>query len=221
MGGSDRSRGFQAAIACSLVVTIALGGIGCGDDEDSGPSAGELAERLAPAEQLGLEVEREFEWDNATDFVVQGMYHSETTVPSELIGAIDDAGFTAAAGTNLTEKDGSAFAFLGAAAFDSEDDAATALETVHSEDLKQPCFAVCAVTPTEYTVSGIPNSAAVHHAPSEEELPHGLSPFEAYHVEFTIGSDLYLFQVSGEPGLSAADFKRDAKAIYEHAAAKA
>ena len=106
---------------------------------------------------------------------------------------------------------------IAAAAFDSEDGASTALDALHAEDLKQPCFGACVVSPTEYTVEGIPNSAAVHHVPNEGKPPPGLFTVEAYHVEFTVGSDLYLFQVSGAPGLSEARFDRIAKAVYEYA----
>lgn len=212
-----RTRTRLALLACLAIAALAGG---CGDDDSStgDASTSELLKQLVPAEEVKFEVEREFEWDNPTDFVAQGVFYSEQTAPSELIGEIDDAGFTAAAGQHL--KDGEVFGFSGAATFGSEEGAETALETLHAEDLKQPCFSQCTVSPAEYTVEGIPNSLAVHHVPNEGKPPPGHFAFESYLVEFTVGSELHVFQVSGPPGLSEADFDRNAKAVYEHATAQ-
>jgi hypothetical protein len=215
-GGLQRFRGAVACACCFAVVGVG----GCGDDDDSGGSASsaELTERLVPAEDVGLVAEREFEWDNAIDYAVEGLYKSEGTPPSEFVAAIDD-GFDAAAGEVLRDEKRRQFAFVIAAAYDSEDDAAAALDAIHSEDLKQPCFAACVVTPREYSVEKIPNSVAVHHAPNEGKPPPGLFPFEAYLVEFTIGSDLYAYQTNGPPGMDEDDFLSDAQAFYEYVAA--
>lgn len=221
---SFRAIGARGCAAVCLATAAFVAG--CGDDDSSsddssssGTSASTLKERLMPAEELDLEVGREFEWDNPTDFIVEGVFISEGTTPSEIIGEIDDAGFSAAAGQIAHDESGEVFAFVGAASFDSEEGAVSALDILHAEDLRQPCFDQCAVAPVEYEVEGIPDSAAVRHVPSKGELPPGLFPFEAFHVEFTVGSDLYIFQTSGPPGLSEEDFNEDATAFYEHVTA--
>jgi hypothetical protein len=211
---------FSRKSAIALIAMLAAIGVaGCGDDDDDGgASAAELKQRLVPAEDVQLEEDREFEWDNATDFVIQGLFVSELTAPSEYISAIEDAGFEAGAGEVLTSRDHSVTAFVDVAAFDSEEGATEARDAVHSEDLKQPCYAECTVTPTEYEVEGIPDSVAVHHVPNKAASPE-FGKFEAYHVEFTIGSDLYAVQASGGPKVDEAEFLRGAKEVYEYAAA--
>jgi hypothetical protein len=212
----SRNRGVASA---ALVLAIAATGFGgCGDDDDDASSTAGLKERLVPAEDVKLEQERDFEWDNPTDFVIQGLYFGEGTAPSEYIGAIDDAGFEAAAGQILTTPDHEVRAFVDVASFDSEDGATEARDAVHAEDLKQPCYAECTVTPTEYEVEGIPDSVAVHHVPNEGTDPK-FGGVEAYHVEFTIGSDLYVVQASGPPGLDEDEFIDGATKVYEYAAA--
>lgn len=199
---------------------------GCGDD-DGDVSAADLSGHLPPAQELQLagelqlESERELEWDNATDFIAQGVFHSEETPPSELINAIDEEGFAAAAGEFLGDEKHETSTLVAVAAFDSESGAEGARDVLHEEDLKQPCFAACTVSPVEHTVDEVPNAVAVHHAPNEGEPPPGLFAFEGYLIEFTIGSNLYLLQTSGPPGaIPEADFERAATAFYEYAAAQ-
>jgi hypothetical protein len=177
-----------------------------------------------PAQELGLEleVEREFSWDDATDFIVQGVHISEETPPSQVIEAIEDEGFVAAAGHLLKDEKGERFVGVDIAAFDSEEGAQSARDALHEDDLKQPCFGACVVTPVEHTVDEVPNSVAVHQQPNEGKPPHGLFKFEAYAIEFTIGSRLYVLEADGPPGaISESEFERAATAVYEHAAAEA
>lgn len=195
---------------------------GCGGDEVSGA---DLKDQLLPTEELQLsgelqlEAERQFVWDNAIDFIDQGAYHSEETKLSELVDAIDDEGFIAAAGENLRDENHETLTFVTVAAFASEGGAEAARDVLHEEDLKQPCFEACTVTPVETTFDEVPNSVAVHHKPSEVEPPPGGFSIEAYHIEFTIGSNLYLLQSSGPPGaILEADFEHAATVFYEHAA---
>ena len=215
------SLGPLLAVALLLLVPLIAAGCG-GDDDDEGGnvSAADLSDRLAPAQELRLgKSERQFEWEEATDFIVEGVFRSEGTTPSELIDKIEEEGFAAAAGEVLHGKD--PFTHLSVAAFDSEAGAEGARDVLHEEDLKQPCFAACAVNPVEHTVDAVPNSVAVHQVPIEGKLPPDLFKFERYLIEFTIGSDLYVLQMDFPAGaVSEADFERAASAVYEHAAAQ-
>jgi hypothetical protein len=219
MRASGAAPGVRRVLSCLLGIALVGSLIGCGDDGGDGASASELKKRLVPADQVGLEVEREFEWDNPIDFVTQGVFFAEATAPSELIGQIDDAGLIAAAGEVLKDKRGGIHVFVDAATFDSADGATEARDALHAEDLKQPCFAACTVSPVEYAFEGIPDSVAVHHAPNPGKPPPGHFKFEGYLVEFTIGNDLYLAQMDGPPGIPKARVNRIARAVYEYAAA--
>jgi hypothetical protein len=211
------SRNLGVASTALVLAIAATGFGGCGDDDDDASSTAGLKERLVPAEDVNLDQERDFEWDNSTDFVIQGLYFGEGTAPSEYIGAIDDAGFEAAAGEILTTPDHSVRVVVDVASFDSDDGATEARDAVHAEDLKQPCYAECTITPQEYEVEGIPDSVAVHHTANEGAS--GPGAFEAYHVEFTVGSDLYAVQASGDQGVDEDEFLDGATKVYEYAAA--
>ena len=201
-----------------LALTVAIAS-GCGD-EDGGGTAEALRGHLPQGEELGLETEREFEWGNATDYSVQGPAYSEGTKPSEWIDAIENTGFEAGAGAILIDEKSGSTLWVGAAEFDSEEGATEARDRLHEEDLKQPCFAVCAVTPAEYEVAGIPDSVAVHQVPNPGKVPKGLHRFEGYLLEFTIGSNMYFVQANGPPGQwSPEEFEKAAKSAYEQASA--
>lgn len=104
---------------------------------------------------------------------------------------------------------------IGVAQFDSEEGALEARDLLHEENLKQPCLAVCAVSPREYELADIPDSAAVHHAPVKGELPPDRSPVEAYHAEFVIGPRLYVVQAHGFPSSTfRADFNKLIRTVY-------
>ena len=90
--------------------------------------------------------------DNPTDFVVEGSFRSEAASPSELIEPIEDEGFAATAGRHLADEKREKVTLLSVAAFDSEGGAEGARDVLHEEDLKQPCFAQCVVSPVELTV---------------------------------------------------------------------
>ena len=209
----------MAAVLASLLALTATVATGCGGDDDGGtPEA--LKDHLPQGEELGLETEREFEWDTATDYSVQGPFYSEGTKPSEWIEAIEDAGFEAGAGATLVDEKSGSTLWLGAAQFESEEGATEARDRLHEEDLKQPCFAACAVTPQEYEVADIPDSVAVHQVPNPGKLPKGLHRFERYLLEFTIGSNMYFVQADGPPGeWSPEEFEKAAKSVYEQASA--
>ncbi len=165
-----------------------------------------------------MDVEREFEWDNATDFVVQGPYISDATAPSELIGEIEDAGFQGAAGVQLTDSEHQASMIVAVVRFDSADGAADVRDLLHAEDLKQPCFDACVVTPTEYEVDAVPDAVAVHQAPNEGKPPPGHFKFDAYLAELAVGEDLLLVDASGPPGsISGSEFDRAVSAVQERA----
>ena len=105
----------------------------------------------------------EFEWNNATDLLVQGLVIPEATRPSELGDEIEDAGFQGAVGRELVDSRHELNLRISAAQFDSEEGAREARDLLHEEDLKQPCSAACVVAPREYELADIPNSAAAHH----------------------------------------------------------
>jgi hypothetical protein len=204
----------------AVVLTALVIGIGACGSDDGDTSSAALKERLPAADDLGLKPERKFEWDNATDFVVQGVPYSEGTKPSELIDAIEEAGFSGGAGAVLADHRRMSHLRILVAEFDSDDGALEARDRMHAEHLKQPCLAACTVTPTEYEVEDIPNSVSVHHAPTEGKPPHGLFKFEGYLLEFTIGSRLYIAAADGPPGSTTSDdFDELAKTVYREATA--
>jgi hypothetical protein len=210
-----RRRSKALPLLIGSLVALPAVGLACGGDETSPAS---LKDRVIPAANLKLKSEREFEWDNPTDFVVEGIHGPEKTRPSDIISAIDEAGFEAAAGRQLIAKGGEPGAHVSVARFDSEDGARQARDYLHEQDLQQPCFAACVVNPREHTVRGIPDSLAVYHEPIEGEPPPGLFKFVAFKIEFTIGEDLYVLDTMGAPGKpTEAQFDRWAKAFYEHA----
>jgi hypothetical protein len=202
----------------ALVIVIA--GCGGGDGEDGGNdvSLAELSSRLAAAGDLGVQQQREFEWDNATDLLVQGLVIPEATAPSELGAAIEDAGFQGAVGRELADSRHDLNVRIGAAQFDSADGARVARDLLHEQDLKQPCSAACIVSPREYELAEIPNSAAAHHVPVRGKLPRGRLKVEAHHAEFVIGSQLYVVQADGRPSATfGAEFDRIMRNVYEAA----
>jgi hypothetical protein len=209
--------GFGALLLA--VAVIALGACG-GDDDDGGGdvSLAELRNHLPAAGDLGLKAQRESEWHNATDLLVQGLVIPQATTPSELGATIEDAGFQAAVGSELADSRHKLNVRISAAQFDSQGGALEARDVLHEQDLKQPCRAACAVAPREYELDEIPDSAAVHHAPVRGELPTGMSPVEAYHAEFVIGPQLYVVQADGRPSPTfGAEFDRLVQTVYETA----
>jgi hypothetical protein len=102
-----------------------------------------------------------------------------------------------------------------AAQFDSEEGALEARDLLHDEDLKTPRPDACVVTPIEYELDDVPDSAAVHHVPTRVDLPPGASRVEAHHAEFVIGPRLYVVQVSGRPSSTfSADFDKLMRTVY-------
>ena len=208
----------------AIVLAVAAVGGGCGGNDDGdAPSPEELKQLIPPAAELGpLELERSLTWDNAIDFIVQGFFLPEATAPSSAIEQVEDAGFAAGAGDVLRPRGGGPPVNVSVAAFDSEDGATEAQAYLHDQNLQQPCFAVCSVSPEEFSIDEIPEATAVHHVPLEDDLPpNAPPPFEAYTVVFTVGENLFYATVGGEPGdVPAADFERGAIALYEHANAE-
>ena len=188
------------------------------DDGGGDVSLAELKGHLPAAGELGLRLQRESEWDNATDLLVQGLVIPEATRPSELGAAIEDAGFQGAVGSELADSRRESNVRIIAAQFDSEEGALEARDLLHEEDLKQPCRAACVVSPREYELDEIPDSAAVHHVPVRGELPPGVSKVEAHHAEFVIGPQLYVVQVDGPPSSTfSAEFDKVMRTVYEAA----
>jgi hypothetical protein len=210
-------RGPKLALV-ALCVTAALAA--CGDDDDGGTSAADLKKQLLPESQVpGFKVERSFEWNDAVDAVVQGLFLPEETPPSTGVDVYEEAGFEAGAGESLVVEKGNTFqgprATVEVVEFGSDGGAADARDFAHEQDLKQPCFAVCSVNPTEMAVSGIPDAKGAKLLPLKKPPPNAPPPFEAYGVEFTIGPRLYLVSAGGGPGQVKASRVLDAaKRLY-------
>ena len=185
-------------LLAALVVVAACGG---GQDDDGGSpvSIAELRSDLPAAGELGLKQQQEYEWDNATDLLVQGLVIPAATTPSKLGAAIEGAGFQRAVGSELADSRPELNVRISAARFDSEAGALEVRDLLHEQDLKQPCSAACVVSPREYELDGIPNSVAVHHVPVRSKLPRGVSKVEAHHAELVIGPQLYVVQADGPP----------------------
>jgi hypothetical protein len=216
-GCGRRRRRSLIAVALVLTGALLLGACG-GDDDDGGGDASpaDLTSHLPAADDLGLTLQRETDWDNATDVLVQGLVIPDATSPSELGAAIEDAGFQAAVGSESGDPGHNVR--IVAAQFDSEEGALEAREALHEEDLKQPCLKACVVSPIEYELDEIPDSAAVHHVPVKQNLPPGLGGVEAHHAEFVIGPQLYVVQVDGPPSSTfSAEFDKIMRTVYEAA----
>jgi hypothetical protein len=217
MWSALRAKLGAVALATLTIVVAACGG-GDGDDGGNVVSLAELSRHLPAAGDLGVNQQREFEWNNATDLLVQGLVIPEATTPSELGAAIEDAGFQGAVGRELADSRHKLNVRISAAQFDSEEGAREARDLLHEEDLKQPCSAACVVAPREYELAEIPNSAAAHHVPVRSELPAGLSKVEAHHAEFVIGRQLYVVQADGRPSSTfSTEFDRVMRTVYEAA----
>jgi hypothetical protein len=219
MRGTSRAKLGVVALA-TLVIAIAACGGGDGDDGGDDLSLAELRSHLPAAGDLGVKQQREFEWDSATDLLVHGLVIPEATTISELGAAIEDAGFQGAVGKELADSRHKLNVRISAAQFESEEGARKARDLLHEEDLKQPCSAACMVSPREYELAEIPNSAAAHHVPVRGELPPGRFRVEAHHAEFVLGPQLYVVQADGRPSPTfSADFDRAMRRVYEAASA--
>jgi hypothetical protein len=205
-----------------LFVLLIVGFAGaCGeDDEDQGTdtsSAGLLA-ALPTANELGHEPLNDYEWDNAIDLIVLGIFVPESTTAEDLASELDEAGFQAAAGAEFENPRQERNVRMAVVEFDSSEGAAEARDRLHEEDLKQPCAEACLVAPQDYQLDEIPESAAAHHVPTKGNLPSDVVPVEAFHAEFVVGSRLYVIQTDGspDPGMEG-EFARDVAKLYESA----
>jgi hypothetical protein len=207
--------GLALILVAALLALVACGG---DDDGDGGgdSSSAELSGSLPTAEDLGLDEQGEFEWETARELLAGELVIGGTTNPGELGTTIDEAGFEGAAGINLEGQNRNVR--IRVIQFDSEEGALEARDLLHAEDLKPPCPDECIVTPVEYELDDVPDSAAVHHLPTEGELPPGQSRIEAHHAEFVIGSRLYVVQVDGKPSAAfSAEFDELMNSVYETA----
>ena len=216
MGRNAAIRRSSAACMVALFLALAVIALGaCGGDDDEGEgevSVAELSGSLPTAGDLGLDERQELESDEAADVFAGRLVIGGDTDPSELGAAIEDAGFQGATGRDLGGQDLNVR--IRAIQFDSEEGALEARDLLHDEDLKSPCTQACIVTPLEYELDDVPDSAAVHHVPTRGDLPPG-SPVEAHHAEFVIGPRLYVVQVDGRPSSTfSADFDELMGTVY-------
>jgi hypothetical protein len=218
-GGTRRFAGALPLSTVALTLALAVIALGaCGDDDDgeSEVPVAELSTSLPSAGDLGLDELAESEWDDAADLLAEGLVIGAATDPTELGAAIEDAGFQGAAGRDLEGQDLNVR--IRAVQFDSEEGALEARDLLHDEDLKSPCPDACVVTPVEYELDEVPDSAAAHHVPTRVELPPGQSRVEAHHAEFVIGPQLYVVQMDGKPSPTfSADFAKLMGTVYESA----
>lgn len=165
-----------------------------------------------------FKVRRTLEWENAVDYVVQGLFISQNTRPSEVVDVVEDAGFEAGAGEILHGASamghGPEIRVL-AAKFASDDGARDVRDRLHREDLTQPCYGVCSQIQSDVVVSGIPDAKGAQTVPDPNPPPDAPPPFEGYAVEFTFGSYLYVVNGGGDVGqLQKQDVLDAAAALY-------
>ena len=207
----------------SLLLLTAFAAAGCGGDDepDAAATPADLLASLPTANELGHKPFQDYEWDNATDMIVQGIVIPEDTSLEDLTAELEDAGFQAAAGAEFENPDEERNVRIIAAEFDSMEGAIDARDRLHEEDLKQPCATkFCLVSPVEYELDGIPDSAAAHHLPTGGELPPDVRPVEAFHAGFVVGSRLYVIQTDGAPDPAfEGRFGRDTETLYASASA--
>ncbi len=214
-----------AVVRLVLLLGLALAAVavaGCGgDDEEASPAA--LDVRLLPASEVpGFMRERTFEWDDAIDLTVQGIFLPQSTPPSRAVDLIEDAGFETAVGEELVGSKGDPFQgphmTIAVVQLGSDDDAGEVLNFLHKEALKQPCAALCSQNPGELEVEGIPGAKGAEQVPQRNPPEGAPPPFVAYAVEFAVGPVLYVVAGSGGPGqLSSSQVLDAAKTLYERA----
>ncbi len=195
-----------------LILALAALALGaCGDDDEGDESgAAPSASSLPTGDELELDEGFERELDEATDvttFLVVG----GATDPDELGATIDDAGFEEAVSKEFSGN--GVNVRMVAVQFDSDEGALEARDLLHEEDLKSPCPDKCIVTPLEYELDDVPDSAAAHHVPNEDD-----GPVEAHHAEFVIGSTLYAVQMDGKPSQAfSGDFDELMQRVHDSA----
>src|SRR5436190_5399654 len=118
-----RHRTMRDVVRPLWLTTLLIGtlGAGCGGGGGSSSvSPASLKSQLLPPSQLRpLKLERSFQWDNPTDFIVQGTVLPAQTAPTAAIAAM--SGFQAAAGDSLVPPGGGPPIPVDVAAFDSSD----------------------------------------------------------------------------------------------------
>jgi hypothetical protein len=203
---------LRVGLIALLVVALSAG---CGGDDETTPDS--LRSRLLPAAEVpGFKVKRTFEWDKAVDYAVQGVFFSENTKPSELVGVIEDAGFEAGAGQDFAQSAMGPGISVRAVKFASGEGAEEVRDRLHQEDLTQPCYGVCSQIQSDVAVSGIPDARGAQSVPDPNPPPDAPPPFEGYAVEFTVGSYLYVVNGGGGPGqLEKQDVLDAATALYQ------
>jgi hypothetical protein len=214
-----------AVVRLVLLLGLALAAVaisGCGGDaEETSPAA--LEGRLLPASEVPrFKRERAFEWNDAIDLTVQGLFLPQSTPPSRAVDLIEDARFEAAVGEELVASKDDRFQgprmTIDVVQLGSDDDAREVLDFLHKEDLKQPRSALCSQNPGELEVEGIPGAKGAEQVPRRNPPEGAPPPFVAYAVEFAVGPVLYVVAGSGGPGeLSSSQVLDAAKTLYERA----
>jgi hypothetical protein len=189
------------AIGGVLLLLCLAAGCGGGDNE---PSDAALRERLLPASQVkDFKFHRSFIFTNAVDAGVQGLQLSENTQPSDVVNAIEDAGFVKGAGQEVQQGDiHGPIVGIDVWKFDSDSGAQDARDLVHDEYRKQPCYGICSQKTSDMEVEGIPDARGEASEPDPARPPETGPGFEAYAVEFTVGPYLYVVAGGGEPGFA-------------------
>jgi hypothetical protein len=197
------------AIGGVLLLLCLAAGCGGGDNE---PSDAALRDHLLPASEVkDFKFHRSYIFTNAVDAGVQGLQLSENTQPSDVVDALEDDGFVKGAGEELQEG-GFHGPIVGIDAwkFDSDSGAQKALDLVHDEYRKQPCYGICSQKTSDMDVEGIPDARGEASEPDPARPPETGPGFEAYAVQFTIGPYLYIIAGGGEPGFDMKETVLDA-----------
>jgi hypothetical protein len=191
---------MRTQIGCLIVIAVAWTS-GCGGDGNQAPSDAQLRDRLVPSSQVkGYKFHRGYIWNDPIDYVAQGIPLSENTLPSDVVGAIDDAGFVKGAGEELRLGTIGPQMTLEALKFKSDSGANDARDRLHLEDRKQPCYGVCSQVQKDMAVTNIPGAQGEASLPDPNAGPEAPTPFQGYAVTFTVGPYLYYVWGGGPVG---------------------
>jgi hypothetical protein len=197
------------ALIVGLLVLVAAG---CGGGGGSEPSDQSLRDRLLPASQVSnFKFRRSYIFTNPIDASIQGIQLSDNTQPSDVVNAMEDAGFVKGAGEELQAGDiHGPILGIDAWKFDADSGAEKARDLVQAEYRKQPCYSICSQKTSEIEVADIPGARGQASEPDPARPPETGAGFEAYAVEFTIGPYLYVIAGGGDPGANMKDAVLDA-----------
>ncbi len=217
----------------TVVVLLALSGCGGSDEASTTTSTTttanqpeSLADRaLTEADAPGSKpdpVEVQAETSDLKEFT-DAASERLITDPEEIKSFFKDAGFVSAlAATRFygaTHKPDAEHFFGTVVRVGSSDQADQSRDFFHADALK-PCPHTCAVRTSEFDVDGIPGATGARRSASKEDVEAlGNSddrPFDAYLIDFAVGSYTYGVTLQGPPGAVTQEKANEiAKAYYD------